>query len=111
MRARLDRGIAFPKMDQDIYGKEIELKMVVDHGTAELLDETAIGKNQQIRQLRTKLDPSDGGPASEVTTTIKMQEELVWWLRSMTPHVKVIAPKVLVERMRVDMQKAANLYS
>jgi predicted DNA-binding transcriptional regulator YafY len=98
-------------MDTKIYGKEIELKMVVDFGTALLLGETPIGKNQQIQPLKTKLDPSDDGLASEVTTTIKLQEELVWWLRSMTPHVKVLAPAILVERMRVDMKKAAKLYS
>lgn len=111
LRARLDKGIAVPKMDQEIYGKEIELKILVDFGTALLLEETPIGQNQKIRPLKTKLDPSDDSLASEVTTTIKLQEELVWWLRSMTPHIKVLAPKVLVERMRDDMKKAVKLYS
>lgn len=111
LKARLDAGIAVPKMDREIYGKDIELKMLVDFGTAMLLEETAIGRDQKIKPLKTKFDPSDDGFASEVTTTIKMQEELVWWLRSMTPHLKVLAPKVLVERMRDDMKKAAKLYS
>ncbi|QWD63391.1 YafY family protein [Polynucleobacter sp. MWH-UH2A] len=111
LKSRLDRGIAVPKMDQEIYGKDIELKMVVDFGTALLLGETPIGRNQLIKPLKTKLDPRDDDLASEVTTTIKLQEELVWWLRSMTPHVKVLAPTILVERMRVDMKKAAKLYS
>ncbi len=111
LKARLDAGIAAPKMDRAIYGKEIELKILVDHGTAMLLEETSIGRDQKIKPLKIKFDANDDGFASEVTTTIKMQEELVWWLRSMTPHIKVLAPKMLVERMRADIKKAAKLYS
>lgn len=110
LQARLDKGIAFPKMNPDIYGKEVELKMIVDFGTAQILEETPIGRNQKIKPLKIKLDASDDQCASEVTVLIKIQEELVWWLRSMTPHVKVISPQVLVDRMRLDMNKAAKLY-
>ena len=111
LRDRLDKGIAFPKMDLNLYGQEVELKMTVDASTAMILEETPLGRNQTIKKLKVKLNSDDEENAWEVKTTIKIQEELIWWLRSMGPYIKVISPKVLVDRMRADIKKSAELYS
>lgn len=131
IKAQLDRGIAQPKylsMDKRgkpiIYGQPIKLKMLVDSGTAGILSETPMGDDQLIAPAgygivdRWKKIKSESPLIAEpedhwsiITVTVLLQEELVWWLRSLGPFVKVIEPELIRDRIEYDLKRALANYS
>lgn len=127
--AHLRRGIAVPVFeDQSLYGQSIQLKFLSDAGTARNLAETPLGKNQKISPKKPVFNPQkrwsvikpavaiandglDQEPWSEITAEVIMQEELVWWLRSMGPNIKVLEPVYLRRRIEYDLLRAYSNYS
>jgi predicted DNA-binding transcriptional regulator YafY len=127
----LKSGISAPKFieaneneDGVEYGTPIKLQLIVDSGTAKNLSETPIGRDQVIapaqyslkeRWAKIKVNPllkeeSDEG-WSFVNVTVLLQEELIWWLRSMGPFVKVIGPDFIRDRIEYDIKRALANYT
>ena len=48
---------------------------------------------------------------SFVNVTVLLQEELIWWLRSMGPYVKVIGPDLIRDRIEYDLKRALANYT
>lgn len=131
IKAQLDRGIAQPKflsIDKQgksiAYGQPVKLKILVDAGTAGILNETPMGEDQIIssanyalvdRWKKIKGDvPLEAEPLDDwsfVTVTVPLQEELVWWLRSLGPFVKVMEPQLIRDRIEYDLKRALANYS
>lgn len=131
IKVQLDRGIAMPKYSsQDrrgkpiVYGQAIKLKLLVDSGTAGILSETPMGDDQIIapagyaivdrwKKIQNKAplikEPEDHW--SVVTVTVLLQEELIWWLRSLGPFVKVMEPELIRDRIEYDLKRALANYS
>ena len=95
------KGLAHPVFDEDLLGTEIEIELWVDEGTYGWIKETPLEKNQTAK-------PMDDGYRLKVTTVLR--EELVFWILSMGYHVKVLAPKLLRNRVASDLRQAAGLY-
>lgn len=131
IKTQLDRGIAQPKfLSQDkqgkpiIYGQPVRLKMLVDAGTAGILNETPMGKDQLItpanyalveRWKKIKCNaPLEVEPLDDwsfVTVTVPLQEELIWWLRSLGPFIKVMEPQIIKDRIEYDLKRALANYA
>lgn len=131
IQAQLSRGIAQPKFSQIDshgmpieYGKPIVLKFIVDKGTYQWLEETPLSKAQKIELAPLSLYkawskvkgsapllPEIDEGWYVVTATVLLQEELIWWLRSMGPYVKVLEPEFIRERIQFDLQRALANYS
>lgn len=131
IKAQLDRGIAQPKYASHdkqgkpiIYGQPIRLKLLVDSGTAGILNETPIGHDQVISPAgyaiidrwekikgESPLEDESKENWSLVTVTVLLQEELLWWLRSLGPFVKVMEPQLIRDRIEFDLKRALANYS
>ena len=131
IKAQLDRGIAQPKFlplnkqgKPIIYGQPVKLKMLVDAGTAGILDETPMGEDQVIssanyalidRWKKIKCDvPLEAERMDDwsfVTVTVPLQEELIWWLRSLGPFIKVMEPQLIRDRIEYDLKRALANYA
>ena len=131
IQSRLKRGISAPKFieayeneDGVEYGIPIKLQLIVDSGTANNLRETPIGKDQMISPaqyfLKDRWSKIEAYPLlkneskedwSFVNVTVLLQEELIWWLRSMGPYVKVIGPDLIRDRIEYDLKRALANYT
>lgn len=127
--AHLNKGIAVPVFeDHALYGQWIKLKFLADLGTTRNLAETPLGRHQSINPKKSLFkpskkwkeinagislseDPLELEPWSEITAEVLLQEELVWWLRSMGPNIKVLEPMYLRKRIEYDLQRALANYS
>ena len=94
-------GISDPFYPREELGKTINLEMWIDDGTNRWISVTPLAKDQ----ITTKCDSG-----YILNAKIPLSEELVWWILSMSYHVKVIEPPILLERVRDDARKMANLY-
>lgn len=130
IQARLRRGVSAPKFHEADennegveYGSLIKLKFIADSGTAKNLSETPIGKDQVITPAKYSLlerwskigaNPQLKDESKEnwsfIMVTMPLQEELIWWLRSMGPFVKVIEPEFIRERIEFDLKRALANY-
>jgi predicted DNA-binding transcriptional regulator YafY len=108
IKAHLNKGIAFPEMSADVYGKEVKLKLWGDIGTTGWLKETPLSKDQTIKPLTKSF--AKNNPWSEIEATVLVQEELIWWLRSMGPNIQVREPKFIKERICQDLEAALKAY-
>jgi len=108
IQQHLNKGIAFPEMPVDIYGKETTLKLWGDVGTTQWLKETPLSKDQTIKPLAKSF--AKNNPWSEIQATVLIQEELIWWLRSMGPNIQVREPKFIKERIRQDLEASLSAY-
>jgi len=108
IQEHLNKGIAMPEMPVEVYGKEINLKLWGDIGTTTWLKETPLSSDQTIKPLTKSF--SKNNPWSEIQATVLVQEELIWWLRSMGPNIQVREPKFIKERIREDLEAALNAY-
>ena len=97
----LKRGISDPFFPEEDLGKMIDLVMWIDDGTKRWISATPLEKDQRT----TKCDSG-----YILTAKVPLSEELVWWILSMSYHVKVIEPPILLVRVREDARKMANLY-
>lgn len=131
IQSRLKKGISAPKFieshqckDGVEYGAPIKLQLIVDSGTANNLRETPMGKDQVIsptkyslkgRWQKIKVNPLLKEESEEawffVNVTVLLQEELVWWLRSMGPSLKVIGPDFIRDRIEYDLKRALANYT
>jgi len=131
IQSRLKKGISAPKFMESheykngvVYGALIKLQLIVDSGTANILRETPIGKDQVIspaqyslkeRCAKIKANPLLKEESEEdwsfVNVTVLLQEELVWWLRSMGPFLKVISPDFIRDRIEYDLKRALANYA
>ncbi|NDY84449.1 WYL domain-containing protein [Orrella sp. NBD-18] len=107
--AYLAKGIAKPEsafLSPDKYGKDIKLKLWVK-GDTQWLKETPLSRDQW-----TELCDSDQPQGDYIlSATVRMTEGLVWWLLSMSYHVKVLGPQHLIKRLQHDLQLASQNYS
>jgi hypothetical protein len=104
----LVRGIARPMggfFDDSDYGKEITLRLWVDRGT-QWLKETPLSLDQTC----TPEDPEEEKGPYFLTATVKLTENLVWWILSMSWNVVVHEPETLRQRIAHDLRKAAEHY-
>ena len=131
IKALLNRGIAQPKYleleykgESIAYGQPIQLKFIADAGTADILEETPMGDDQIIapvdysliprwKKIKTDLQLVEESEKNWaiITVTVLMQEELIWWLRSLGPFIKVIEPEFIRDRMEYDLKRALANYS
>jgi hypothetical protein len=131
IQSRLKKGISAPKFiesheneDGVEYGAPIKLQLIVDSGTANILRETPIGKDQVITPAQYSLTDRwskieaypllKGEPKEDwsfVHVTVLLQEELIWWLRSMGPFVKVIGPDFIRDRIQYELRRALANYT
>lgn len=131
IQSRLKRGISAPKFieayeneDGVEYGAPIKLQLVVDSGTAKNLRETPIGKDQVISpaqyslkerwakiKVNSLLKEDSEDDWSFVNVTVLLQEELIWWLRSMGPFLKVVGPDFIRDRIEYDLKRAQANYT
>jgi len=131
IQSRLKKGISAPKFiesheneDGVEYGAPIKLQLIVDSGTANILRETPIGKDQVITPAQYSLTDrwskieaypllkgEPKGDWSFVHVTVLLQEELIWWLRSMGPFVKVIGPDFIRDRIQYELRRALANYT
>jgi predicted DNA-binding transcriptional regulator YafY len=131
IQSRLKKGISAPKFiesheneDGVEYGMPINLQLIVDSGTANILRETPISKDQVITPAQYSLTERwskieaypllKGEPEGEwsfVNVTVLLQEELIWWLRSMGPFVKVIGPDFIRDRIEHELKRALANYT
>lgn len=105
----LKKGIAAPNtmfLKSADYGKNIKLKLWVS-GDTKWIKETPLSSDQWT-ELCDK-DQPDGD--FNLSATVRMTEGLVWWLLSMSYHIKVLGPQHLVKRLQHDLSKAAQSYS
>ena len=100
----LKKGIAYPVFDEDLYGKKIQLELWVDDGTARWLGETPLSDDQVIS---TPLNRTDG---FYLNATVLLQEELIWWIRSMGGNIQVLGPEIVLDRVKNDLKKALSYY-
>lgn len=101
LQEALKPGISHPVFDADIYGKNMDIELLVNKDT-QWLKETPLGQGQQTQDL------SNGDYMLSVK--LPMTEELVRWLLSMAYHVKAVKPDFLPQRLRDDLQKSAAMY-
>jgi len=104
LQERLKEGIANHEFEDKEYGRLVKLKLLVKSKTANWLKETPLSDDQTI---------STAGRSGEgflLEATVPMQEELVWWLRSMGGNIQVLAPDLIVKRIKDDLKKALNSY-
>ena len=97
----LKGGIADPFFPREVLGESIDLEMWIDDGTNRWISATPLAKNQRT---------SKAGIGYNLYAKVPLSEELVWWILSMSYHVKVFEPQVLVDRVKADAWKMANLY-
>lgn len=97
----LKRGLAHPRFDTDDLGLPIKLKIWVNEGTYSWLKETPIGEGQTAKD-------TDNGFIVDVQTTLR--EELVYWILSMSDNVRVLEPKILVDRVKSDLKNSLARY-
>lgn len=105
----LKKGIAAPNtmfLDEKQYGKSIKLKLWVNADT-KWLKETPLSRDQWTQAC----DPGKPDGDFHLSATVAMTEGLVWWLLSMSYHVKVLEPQHLIKRLQHDLSKAAETYS
>jgi predicted DNA-binding transcriptional regulator YafY len=131
IQSRLKKGISAPKFIESHeneagveYGVPIKLQLIVDLGTANILRETPIGKDQVITPAQYSLTErwskieaypllkgEPEGDWSFVNVTVLLQEELIWWLRSMGPFLKVISPDFIRDRIEHELKRALANYT
>lgn len=97
----LKRGLAPSPFDEDLQGTDITLKMWVDQGTAEYLSEVKLSACQTL---------TDCESGKLIEAVLVLNAELESWLLSLGSHVKVLEPKVLVDRINVDIENMYKLY-
>ena len=105
----LKKGIAAPNtlfLEEKQYGKQIKLKLWVNADT-KWLKETPLSSDQWTQAC----DPDKPEGDFHLSATVAMTEGLVWWLLSMSYHVKVLEPQHLIKRLQHDLRKAAASYS
>ena len=100
----LKKGIAYPVFDEDLYGKKTQLELWVDDGTARWLGETPLSDDQVIS---TPLNRTDG---FHLKASVLLQEELIWWIRSMGGNIQVLGPEIVLDRVKKDLKKALSYY-
>ena len=131
IKEQLNRGIAQPKYlevdykgESIAYGQPIKLQFIADAGTADILEETPMGDDQVITPVGYSLvtrwkkvkadikliDESEKNWAI-ISVTVLLQEELIWWLRSLGPFLKVIEPEFIRDRIEYDLKRALANYS
>ena len=131
IQSRLKKGISAPKFiesheneDGVKYGVPIKLQLIVDSVTANNLRETPIGKDQVITPAQYSLTErcskieaypllkvESEGDWFFVNVTVLLQGELIWWLRSMGPFVKVIGPDYIRDRIKHELKRALANYT
>ena len=100
----LKKGIAYPEFDENLYGKPIKLELWVDDGTARWLGETPLSDDQVIS---APLNRTDG---YYLNASVLLQEELIWWIRSMGGNIQVLGPEIVLDRVKKDLKKALSYY-
>jgi predicted DNA-binding transcriptional regulator YafY len=105
LEERLKKGIARPDLHTpiELYGELIDLKFWANKETGFWLKETPLSNNQTV----TDTNHNDG---FIISASVHMMEELIWWLRSMGPNIKILGPKFLVTRVKLDLAKVNQLY-
>jgi predicted DNA-binding transcriptional regulator YafY len=105
LEERLKKGIARPDLHTpiELYGELIDLKFWANKETGFWLKETPLSYNQTV----TDTYHNDG---FIISASVHMMEELIWWLRSMGPNIKILGPKFLVTRIKLDLAKVNQLY-
>jgi hypothetical protein len=102
LQEALKKGTATPTFPNDVYGQVINLKIWVNSGTLNWLKETPLSSDQ------TTSEESEGGGIVKASVTLK--EELIWWLRSMGPHIRVLEPPLIFERIERELKEALERY-
>jgi hypothetical protein len=102
---RLKKGISRPdpQIPLEIYGQDINLKLWVNQETGYWMQETPLSQSQTAAATKNQ----DG---FLITAKVPMQEELIWWLRSMGPNIKVLGPQLVVNRIKTDLKKVYGQY-
>lgn len=108
LEEHLQRGIAYPRgkfFDESEYGREISLRLRV-HRSTQWLKETPLSLDQEC----VPVDGQDDSGDFFLSATLKLSENLVWWLLSMSWNVTVLAPETLRLRLSHDLQVAVENY-
>lgn len=93
----------FTKFD---YGREIALRLWIDRRT-QWIKETKLSYDQ----ICEPTNPADPGGDFILTATVKLTENLVWWILSMSWNVEVLEPENLRQRIKADLQRANKRYT
>jgi predicted DNA-binding transcriptional regulator YafY len=86
----------------NIEREQTEITFIMDKDVAFHLDETKLSNDQKYKKLR------DG--RSQVTATVRVSEELIWWFLGFGDCVEIVAPKKLRDKVAKRIRAAAELY-
>ena len=104
----LVKGIASPNnafFTEFDYGCEIGLKLWIDRRT-QWIKETKLSYDQ----ICEPTNPADPGGDFILTATVKLTENLVWWILSMSWNMEVLEPDNLRQRIKTDLAEANKRY-
>lgn len=105
----LSKGIAHPNkefFDLSAYGREISLHLRVNKST-QWIKESPLS----FDQICTPVNSKDPNGDFFLTSTVKLSENLVWWILSMGRNITVLAPEALRLRVKDDLLLALDNYS
>lgn len=104
----LVKGIASPNnafFTEFDYGREIALKLWVDRHT-QWIKETKLSYDQSCEPT----NPAEPDGDFILTATVKLTENLVWWILSMSWNMEVLEPENLRQRIKTDLEEASKRY-
>ena len=104
LQERLNGGVAHREFEDKEYGRLVKLKLWVDGNTADWLKETPLSDDQTITTA------GRAGEGFHLEASVLIQEELIWWLCSMGGSIKVLAPQLIVNRIKDDLKKVLQRY-
>jgi predicted DNA-binding transcriptional regulator YafY len=94
---REERAFEFPE------GRDFAIELQVEPWLGKHLSESRLSADQDVKSI-------PGSEDCKVTATVAETEQLIWWLRSLGPSVKVNKPRRLRDRMASDATAVAALY-
>jgi hypothetical protein len=103
------KGIAHPRgsfFEASDYGKELTLKLRVNQAT-QWIQESPLS----LDQICIPVSSRDPNGDFYLTATVKLSENLVWWILSMGGNITVLAPEALRLRVKNDLQLALDTYA
>ena len=105
----LQKNIASPRNDYFSpaeYGELINLKLWVSAST-QWLKETPLSEDQSVQLC----DPAEPNGDYILSCSVPLSENLVWWLLSISPYVRVTEPPNLQRRVADDLKVALDGYA
>lgn len=104
------KGIGYPTFDEELIGMPIELTLHVDAAT-QWIRETKLSEDQVIKvDPKSSPDLPDSERAYFLEATVPLTERLIYWILSMSTHIKVISPAFVKARVKNDLIAAVNMY-